>query len=163
MQETPLTRTIGLRTIAIFEACKGLLVLTVGFGLTYLVNRDWQALVENLILRIELGPEHSYSRISRIFLRAAAHWTHGQILGLAALAGVYSLLRFIEAMGLWQEKAWAEWLGVISGGIYLPIEIFELIHDVSAIKFGIFVTNLLVVAYLLHVRLAAPQDELDQM
>ena len=162
MTETPMTRTIGLRTIAIFEASKGALVLAVGFGLIYLGNQNWQILVENLILKIELGPEHLYSRISRVFLKAISHWSHGQILGLAALAGMYSLLRFIEAFGLWRQKAWAEWLGVISGGIYLPIEIFELIREASVIKFAIFVTNLLVIAYLLHVRFAAPRDEVDQ-
>ncbi len=39
---------------------------------------------------------------------------------------VYSAIRFAEATGLWLEKQWAEWFALISGCLYLPIEIYEL-------------------------------------
>ena len=67
---------------------------------------------------------------------------------LAAGASLYSGLRFIEAYGLWHERAWAEWLGVISGGLYLPLEIYELMVGVTLIKVVLFVINVLIVAFL---------------
>ena len=57
-------------------------------------------------------------------------------------------IRFAEAAGLWLEKQWAEWFALISGCLYLPIEIYELAHHATPIKWAIFATNLLIVAYL---------------
>jgi len=61
---------------------------------------------------------------------------------------LYSSIRFAEATGLWLEKQWAEWFALISGCLYLPIEIYELAHHVTPIKWAVFATNLLIVAYL---------------
>ena len=67
-------------------------------------------------------------------------WIGGTIL--------YSIIRFAEATGLWLEKQWAEWFALISGSLYLPIEIYELAHHATPIKWGVFATNVLIVAYL---------------
>jgi uncharacterized membrane protein (DUF2068 family) len=63
-------------------------------------------------------------------------------------AGVYVVLRFIEAYGLWVGRAWAEWLALISGAIYLPLEIVELFRRVTPIRLGIFVINVSIVVYM---------------
>jgi uncharacterized membrane protein (DUF2068 family) len=60
----------------------------------------------------------------------------------------YTVIRFVEAAGLWLEKAWAEWFALISGCLYLPIEIYELAHHATHIKWAVFATNLFIVAYL---------------
>lgn len=63
---------------------------------------------------------------------------------------LYALVRFAEAYGLWWERRWAEWLAALSGGIYVPVEIYELSRGVSAIKAAALVLNLCVVAYVLR-------------
>ena len=65
-----------------------------------------------------------------------------------AAASAYASLRLIEAWGLWGQRRWAEWLGALSGAIYLPIEIYELLQGVTWIKSGIFTINLLCVLLL---------------
>jgi uncharacterized membrane protein (DUF2068 family) len=35
----------------------------------------------------------------------------------------YAAIRLAEGYGLWLGKHWAEWLAVISAGLYLPFEI----------------------------------------
>jgi uncharacterized membrane protein (DUF2068 family) len=57
-------------------------------------------------------------------------------------------VRFAEAYGLWHERRWAEWLAAISGGVYVPIEIFELAHKITWIRVGALALNLVVVAYM---------------
>ncbi len=47
---------------------------------------------------------------------------------------VYSGARSVEAYGLWFERRWAEWFALISGAIYLPVEIYELRRHVTEIK-----------------------------
>jgi len=54
---------IGLRTIALFEAAKGLVVLLAGSGLLLLVHRDVQAMAEQLVSHLHLDPAKRYPRI----------------------------------------------------------------------------------------------------
>jgi uncharacterized membrane protein (DUF2068 family) len=47
------------------------------------------------------------------------------------LAIGYIVVRMLEAYGLWNERAWGEWLGALSGGLYIPFEIGHLVHRPS--------------------------------
>ena len=60
----------------------------------------------------------------------------------------YALLHFLEAYGLWRERRWAEWLAVIISGVYIPIEIWELIRHVSWLRITLLVVNLAIILYL---------------
>ena len=71
---------------------------------------------------------------------------------VAVGALAYSTLRFFEAYGLWRERAWAEWLALISGAIYLPFEIFELARRPDWVRLLIFLVNLAVVLYMAFLR-----------
>ena len=139
----------GLRTIAVFEATKGALVLAVGMGLLSFVHRYAQNVGEEIVRRFHLNLAHHYPRI---FLDAATHIddAHLRLLALAAL--LYSTLRFVEAYGLWRMRAWAEWLAIISGGVYLPVELYELIEKATLVKASVFIVNAGIVAYLIYVR-----------
>jgi uncharacterized membrane protein (DUF2068 family) len=139
----------GVRAIAFFEAVKGGLVLAAGFGLLALVHRDLEDLAERLVRHSHLNPASHYPRV---FIEAAAHTSDSRLRTLAALAFVYSTVRFVEAYGLWKMRAWAEWFAIISGFVYLPVEVYELIEKPTLIRAGILILNALVVAYLLYVR-----------
>jgi len=139
----------GVRSIAVFEAFKGLIVLVAGFGLLHLVHHDLQAAAEELVRHSHLNPARHYPRI---FIEAASRTSPARMRFLAAMAFLYSTIRFVEAWGLWNLKAWAEWFAIISGSIYVPIEIYELIKHATAIRFAVLILNLVVVAYLIYVR-----------
>jgi len=57
-------------------------------------------------------------------------------------------LRFIEAMGLWQNRAWAKWFAAITGGVYIPFELYELTQGYSVFVVGALAINVAVVVYL---------------
>ncbi|MEP6925751.1 MAG: DUF2127 domain-containing protein [Pyrinomonadaceae bacterium] len=149
MIKTNLKIPNGVQFIAIFEAAKGTLVLVVGIGLLTLVHKDLQALAERLVEHSHLNPASHYPRI---FIEAAANANDSKLRLLAALAFVYALFRFIEAYGLWKLRAWAEWLAIISGSIYIPIEIYELYQRATIVRAALLIANLLIVAYLVRVR-----------
>ena len=140
---------VGVRAVAFFEALKGALVLVAAFGLLSLVHRDLQALAERLVRRSHIDPASHYMRA---FVEVAASTTDARLRTLAAMAFAYSTVRFVEAYGLWKMRAWAEWFAIISGCIYLPIELYELIERATVIRAGVLVVNALIVAYLLYVR-----------
>jgi uncharacterized membrane protein (DUF2068 family) len=152
--KTPSTKVVkeiaaGVRAIAFFETLKGALVLVAGFGLLSLVHRDLEDLAERLVRHSHLNPASHYPRV---FIEAAAQTSDSRLRTLAALAFVYSTIRFVEAYGLWRMRAWAEWFAIISGCIYLPVEVYELFKDATLIKAGILLLNAAIVAYLLYVR-----------
>jgi uncharacterized membrane protein (DUF2068 family) len=96
-----------------------------------------------------LNPARHYPRI---FIEAAARLTDARIWMLAAGAFAYSALRFAEAYGLWRARSWAEFIGIVSGGIYLPVEALELIRRPTVLKAVLLAANALLVAYLSFVR-----------
>ena len=63
---------------------------------------------------------------------------------------MYSTARFVEAYGLWRRRSWAEWFAVISGGIYVPIELYELAESVTWPKLVALAVNGAVVAVMIR-------------
>jgi uncharacterized membrane protein (DUF2068 family) len=148
-QKNLLAKHFGLRGIALLEAAKGLVAVIVAVWLVSLLHKDIQNVAEHL-LRIlhkifRLNPD---GRLAREIIRGARHVTRGNLHLWIGGTLLYSTIRFAEATGLWLEKQWAEWFALISGCLYLPIEIFELAHHATPIKWAIFATNVLIVAYL---------------
>jgi len=135
----------GLRVVAIFEAAKGLLIVLAGFGLLEYVHRDLHLAAEHLVRHFHLNPA---SRYPRIFLDLADRMTDAQLWVLALSALCYAVVRFVEAYGLWLQRRWAEWFGLVAGGIYVPIEIFEVLRKISWPRVTLLIVNVGIVVYL---------------
>ena len=152
LHEPPTSPAQGLRTVAIFEAAKGLLVVIAGLGLLALIHRDAQEVAEAFVRHLHLNPARHYPRI---FIQAAGRVSSGHLWLLACGAFAYATVRFIEAYGLWHMRAWAEWFAIISGAIYLPVEVYELIRHPTLIKAIMMAVNVMIVAYLAWIRIIA--------
>lgn len=132
----------SLRTVALLEAAKGSLVLLAGIGALSFIHHDAQRFAEQLVGHLHLNPASGYPRI---FLEYAAKVTDSRLGTLAALAAAYALVRFIEAYGVWRERRWAEWFAAVSGGIYIPFEIYNLFHGDAWLSLGALSLNAVVV------------------
>lgn len=141
--------TEGVRTIAILEASKGIIVLIAGFGLLSLVHHNLQEFAEHLVRLSHLNPARHYPRI---FIEAATHTSSNRLRAYASLAFLYSSLRFTEAYGLWRTRAWAEWFAIVSGSTYLPFEIHEILNRPTYLRLAVLLSNLVIVAYMAYVR-----------
>ncbi len=135
-----------LRAVALIEATKGMLVILTGFGALSLIHRDVQQFAERLVGHLHLNPAKHFPQI---FIEAASHLTDARLWTLAAFAAAYGLVRLIEAYGLWHGRRWAEWFAAASGAIYVPFELYELLHKVSWVALGALAVNLLVVGLML--------------
>lgn len=130
------------RLIAVFEALKGALVLMAGFGLLTLLHKNVQLVATILIAHLHLNPAKHYPHV---FLALASHVTNLQLWLFTMLALVYAGLRLFEAYGLWFNLRWAQWIAVLSGGFYMPLEIYELFTKFSWLKVTVFLVNACVV------------------
>jgi len=138
----------GLHMVALFEGAKGLLVLMVGFGLLSFIHKDVNELAMDLVEFFHLNPTSHYPRI---FLDLTGHLTDTKLWFMAIAAVTYSVVRMIEAVGLWLEKKWAEWFAILTGSMYIPVEIFEVTRRVTWSRVTVLIINVVVVSYLLFV------------
>jgi uncharacterized membrane protein (DUF2068 family) len=65
---------------------------------------------------------------------------------------VYAAIEGVEAVGLWYQRRWAEYLTFVVTASLLPIEIYEITHRLSPLKILAFIINVAVVAYLLYAK-----------
>jgi len=135
----------GVRVVAVFEAVKGALVLAAGFGMLAALHVDLGVAADELVEAFHLDPA---SRYPRIFIQAAESIGDGRLWLLAAGAMAYALMRFVEAYGLWRARRWAEWFAVASGGIYIPVELYELARGVTWARALLLAVNVAIVAYM---------------
>jgi len=138
----------GLHVVALFEGAKGLLVLVAGFGLLSFIHKDIHEAAVRLVKHFHFNPASHYPRI---FLDLTEHMNDTKLWSLAIAAFMYFVVRMVEAVGLWLRKSWAEWFAVLTGGMYIPVEIFEVFRKVSWPRVTVLVINLGVVSYLLFV------------
>jgi uncharacterized membrane protein (DUF2068 family) len=138
------TRRI-LHVIAAFEAIKGLAALAAVVGVLDLMHRDVRHLAVELIGRFHLNPEAHYPSV---LLHYADLLPGADLHSLFLLAAGYIAVRLLESYGLWNDYAWGEWLGALSGGIYIPFEFNHLLHRPSLITGLVLAGNLFLVAFL---------------
>ena len=78
--------------------------------------------------------------------------SQGTLHAAAAALGAYAVLEGVEAVGLWYQKRWAEYLTFIATTALLPLEVYELSQRATVFKVTALVVNLAVVAYLLYAK-----------
>lgn len=135
----------GIRIVALFEGLKGLLVLLAGFGLLAFIHRDLHKVAVEIVKTSHLNPARHYPSV---FIDAFSQLTSTQLWLMSLAALIYSIVRFLEAVGLWLERQWAEWFGLLTGAMYIPVELLEITRQVTPARIGVFVVNMIIVLYL---------------
>jgi uncharacterized membrane protein (DUF2068 family) len=145
-----------LRSVALLELTKGLLVLAAGAGLVSLSRHgfDFEGLARHLLGVLHLHRGHLYD----VFLRAAEKLGDTGLIKVAVVAGMYSLMRFVESYGLWKQRVWAEWVALISGASYLPLEIYGLCRHADAVKWTVLLLNLVIGLYMAYLLMQGRLD-----
>ncbi|HET7566403.1 MAG TPA: DUF2127 domain-containing protein [Gaiellaceae bacterium] len=68
---------------------------------------------------------------------------------VAVAAAAYAVLEGVEAVGLWYQRRWAEYLTFVATCAFLPYEVWELTRTVSPFKVVAIVVNVAIAVYLL--------------
>jgi uncharacterized membrane protein (DUF2068 family) len=136
-----------LRLLSLFEAGKGLLVFLVGFGLVSLIHKSAQQEAAEIVKIFHLNPARHYPEI---FINTLTNLSDARLWFLSISAIIYSLIRFAEAYGLWYDRLWAIWFAIASSALFLPMELSELIENLTIVRIVIILLNILLVFYLLR-------------
>jgi uncharacterized membrane protein (DUF2068 family) len=136
----------GLAVIAVFKVVKGLLLLLLGLGLLKLVHAEIATLFSLLIEALHLNADSRL--IHALVLKVDALQPHTVLLaGFVSLG--YAAMLFAEGVGLWLKLTWAAYLTVVSTSLLLPFELYEVIEQVSILRIGVLLVNLVIVFYLI--------------
>jgi uncharacterized membrane protein (DUF2068 family) len=144
----------GLRTVATVELTKGVVVVLAGLGAFSMRHKDIWGVAESFLEFFHVNPYHHYVGV---FIDLVYRVSDVRLWKIAVVAAVYAILRFVEAYGLWYARPWAEWMAFISGAIYIPFEVADLIRRPTWLGVGIIFVNGLVVLYMLYLRMEAEQ------
>lgn len=138
------TSSESIRAVAIYEVVKGVFALLAGGALW-----SWHTDLAHWFKTIAISWHQSFGHLLapqidsavRITQHASKNWALFLLLIFA-----YASLRFFEAYGLWQDKTWAYWFGVLGYGIFIPIELYYLIvRPFDWFKLIILISNILIV------------------
>jgi len=152
----PLEDAILLRLIAIDRGVHGVLftVLAVALLLVKLnleAIRSWAESLRDSIDGAVDGTRGGHVRISDA-LGSLLHLSGSELDILLITAVAYAVIESTEAVGLWREKRWAEYLTVVATAGFLPFEIRELMDRVSVLRVGAVLVNLAILVYLVYAK-----------
>jgi uncharacterized membrane protein (DUF2068 family) len=131
--------------IGLFKLFKGISLLIVGFGLLKLLHRDIGTVVEHWIEVLRVDPDNRF--VHRALLRIF-NVTPKQLKELSAGTFLYAGIFLTEGTGLVLRKHWAEYMTLISTGLFIPLEVYEIYRHFTWVKVAVTVVNVLIVWYL---------------
>ena len=128
-----------------FKFLKCAAALLLALGAYSLTDNDLPVEFNSLLLFLHLDPEKKFflelsQRVGEI--------TPTNLGWLAVGSVVYSLFMLMQAVGLIFRVSWIVWLVIGESAFFVPIELFELVHRPSWLKFLILAVNVLIVWYL---------------
>lgn len=145
---------IVLRLISIDRAFH--LVVLVGLGVLVLVFATDRATLRHTFYKVVAdlqggvvsGQSHSSHGLLHALDNAfTTSSSHLHLLGAVLIA--YGAVEGIEAIGLWYQRRWAEYLTFLVTTSLLPLEVYEIANRTTAFKAIAFLINVAVVVYLL--------------
>ncbi len=135
----------GLVLIATYKLLGAILFVGIGVGALRLLHKDIDDVMWRMISDLKMNPESRFVN----FLFEKAELLNDPVLkkiGLAAFT--YAAVGVIEAIGLYLEKVWAEFLTLVITASFLPFEVHEILRRMTWVRVGLFAANVAVLVYM---------------
>jgi uncharacterized membrane protein (DUF2068 family) len=131
--------------IGLFKLFKALLLVAVGIGAIKLLHKDLSSTILHWVrmLRVDTDNFYIHGLLVRIF-----RVTPKQLKELSVGTFLYAGLFLTEGIGLLLRKHWAEYFTIVTTGLFIPLEIYELVRHFTIAKVVVTVVNVLIVLYL---------------
>jgi uncharacterized membrane protein (DUF2068 family) len=143
--QTPRERTWTIHLIAAEKVIKATIVIIVAVKLLTLMGQDVHDWAADLVTRhgIDIGNRYVHSMLERL-----VGIDDNGLIRFSTVGFVYAALLYIEGIGLWMQKRWAEYLTVIGSALLIPLEIYEVFERFTWVRIGVLAVNLFIVWYL---------------
>lgn len=144
-----------LRLLAVERLVRGLLLLALAYGIyrfdgarnsLAMVVREYLPLLRPIGDRLGIDLEDAGPvRLIQEALSAR----HSTLLLVAAGVLAYAALQLLEGTGLWLMRRWGEYVAMVGTSLFIPLEVYELVHTVTWLKVAALLLNVFAVVYLL--------------
>lgn len=137
--------SVVLFLIGLFKLVKAALLIMVGIGAIRYLHRDLSSAILHWtqVLHVDPDNRHIHGLLVRIF-----RVTPKQLKELSVGTFIYAGLFLTEGTGLLLRKYWAEYFTIITTGLFIPLEIYEIARHLTLTKVGVTAINMLIVWYL---------------
>ncbi|MCU1358556.1 MAG: hypothetical protein JWM89_3974 [Acidimicrobiales bacterium] len=153
-----LQEAVLLRLIALNKAAHSIVFGLLAIALAVLefklpgLQRSARLLDRRLAATVaQTGQEASRDRVGDTLHRVIG-LHRSAVLVLLVTAAAYCIVEGIEAVGLWRERRWAEYLTALATAGLLPLEIHELIDRITVLRVGALVVNVAILVWLVRAK-----------
>ena len=131
--------------IGLFKLFKALLLIATGIGAIKLLHKDLAGTAMHWVQVLRVDPDNRYIHgiLVRIF-----RVTPKQLRELSLGTFIYAGLFLTEGFGLLLRKHWAEYFTIITTGLFIPLELYEVARHFTVTKVVVTAINVLIVWYL---------------
>jgi uncharacterized membrane protein (DUF2068 family) len=143
-------RNRWLVLIAAFKAAQALLFIAIGVGALRLLHKDVSDVLEQLAGHLRFNPEGKLVQIVDFLLDKASLVDDKMLRRISAFVFFYAGVNLTEGIGLYLDKAWAEYFTLAITASFLPLEFYELVHKLTWPRVALLIVNILVLAYLVN-------------
>ena len=148
-------RNKWLVLIASYKTLQAVLFALIGLGARHMLHKDVGDELTLVADHLRFNPE---SRLVNFILDRASLLDDPILRRIGILAFAYSAVSYVEGIGLYFEKVWAEYLTLIITASFLPWEIIEIFRRQTVFRFSLLAVNLLVFLYLLQFLLTRTRE-----
>ena len=144
-----------LRLLAVERGLRGVLLVALAFGIFKFdgakdslqqVFKDYLPLLRPVSDRLGVNLQDAGPvRLIQKALDTNHSTLHWVALGVLA----YGVLELVEAVGLWLMRRWGEYVAVVGTGVFIPLEVYELLERVTWLRVVAFALNVFAVVYIL--------------
>jgi uncharacterized membrane protein (DUF2068 family) len=135
-----------LYAIAVDKLFKAAMLLLISMGAFRLLHRDVAATLTGWFEDFRLDP---HNRFIYHVLAKAVGLRPRTLAEMGVGTFIYASMYTVEGMGLLLRKRWAEYMTIITTGLLLPVEGYELFHRATVVKVVVLAINAAIVAYLI--------------
>ncbi|MFV2029927.1 DUF2127 domain-containing protein [Neisseria sp. S1] len=130
----------AVQFIALYEVGKGILALLTAAVIWY--DRDKLSLLAQVLTE---GLHHFFGRflvyqIDKLY--ALSQTAIHNVYAVITMLVIYALIRFGEGYGLYRERTWGYWFSFIAYGLFIPVELYEVVKRFNFVHCMVFVVNI---------------------
>ena len=149
-------RNKWLLMIASYKTLQAVLFALIGLGARHMLHKDVGDELALLVDHLRFNPE---SRLVNFLIDKASLVSDPVLTRIGILAFAYSGISYVEGIGLYFERIWAEYLTLVITASFLPWEILEIFRRQTWFRFSLLALNLLVFWYLLQLLMSRGRQE----
>jgi uncharacterized membrane protein (DUF2068 family) len=144
--QKPRKPPLGVRLIAAEKLGRGLTLLCLSFGLLDLVHKNVTDVALHILRTFRISPENHLVGLALVKLGLVRPDT---LMRLGVLSAVFSIILLVEGTALWVGASWAEYLVVISTGIFVPEEFHLTLEHFTWLRLSVLLINGSILIYML--------------